>query len=60
MLIAAGVYLTVGLCFGIWFVAFAVQRVDDAARDSGVTFRLLILPGAVALWPVLISKVTKL
>jgi len=49
-------YLTSGLLFGVPFIAAAVGRVDDAARDSPITFRLLILPGTVVFWPFLAAR----
>lgn len=46
-------YALVGGLFGLFFVARGAQRSDPAARGAGWGFRLLILPGAAALWPVL-------
>ena len=50
---ALGLYLTVGLLFGIPFVWRGVHRIDPAAPGSTWGFRLIILPGVVALWPLL-------
>lgn len=52
---AAG-YLLAGLVFGLAFVTVGVGRIDPAARGTSVAFRVLILPGAVALWPFLAVK----
>jgi hypothetical protein len=49
-------YLLAGLLFGIVFVTFGVARIDPAARGTSVAFRALILPGAVAVWPLLAAK----
>lgn len=46
-------YLGLGLAFAIVFASFGVQRVDPAARASGVVFRAMIVPGCTLLWPVL-------
>ena len=46
-------YAGLGLVFALGFVAFGVTRVDETARGAGWGFRLLILPGTVALWPLL-------
>lgn len=48
---AVSVYAALGLAFGVAFVLFGVSRIDPAARRGSVGFRLLILPGCVALWP---------
>ncbi len=47
-------YLAAGALFGGYFVFRGVQRIDGAANDAGTGFRLLLLPGAALLWPVLI------
>jgi hypothetical protein len=56
MVIFLGVYGATGLLFGIVFVIAGVHRVDIAAKDSGVGFRLIILPGVAALWPLLLRR----
>ena len=48
-----GAYLALGLVFAIVFVTRGVQRIDPAADGAPVGFRLLILPGCAALWPLL-------
>jgi len=47
-------YAAVGLAFGILFVVAGVHRIDSGAKGAGAGFRLLILPGVAALWPVLL------
>lgn len=49
-------YQLAGLLYGGWFVAFGVSRFDPAARGTSAWFRLLLLPGCVALWPVLVVR----
>jgi hypothetical protein len=46
-------YLACGLLFGSAFIIVGAGKVDPAARGTSVLFRLLILPGTVALWPLL-------
>lgn len=45
------VYLSVGLVIAIGFVGWGVSRVDPAARNASIAFRILLVPGCVALWP---------
>lgn len=52
----AGVYAGIGVLFALAFVLVGVSRVDHAARESGFLFRLLIVPGAAALWPLMLWK----
>jgi hypothetical protein len=56
---ACGVYLGLGLLFGLVFVTALVGRIDPGAREAGKGFRLLILPGAVLLWPLLLLRVAR-
>ncbi len=51
-----GCYLAIGAVFALAFVTVGVQRIDRAAAGSPWSFRLLILPGAAALWPVLLVR----
>lgn len=49
-------YLAIGLLFGIAFVARGIARVDPAAAGAGWGFRLIVLPGVAALWPLLLDR----
>lgn len=53
ILSAFAVYATIGALFGIMFVWRGINRTDPAAHGARWTFRLLILPGVIALWPML-------
>ena len=46
-------YAGLGLSFALVFVFLGVGRVDPAASQSTWGFRLIIVPGCMALWPVL-------
>jgi hypothetical protein len=52
-------YAGLGFAFAIPFVWFGVQRVDNEARGSGIGFRLLILPGVAAFWPMFLHRWTR-
>ena len=56
IVLAVLAYLACGLLFGLAFVTAGVGRVDAAARGTSAGFRLLILPGAAALWPFLAAR----
>lgn len=49
-------YAALGLVFAAPFVWFGVQRLDSEAQGSGVGFRLLILPGVAAFWPMFLYR----
>ena len=54
--LALALYGLAGLIFALAFQLRGLSRIDAAARGAGLGFRLLILPGMVALWPLLLSR----
>jgi uncharacterized membrane protein YdfJ with MMPL/SSD domain len=50
------VYASLGLVFAVPFVSLGVQRLDSEAQGSGIGFRLLILPGVAAFWPMFLYR----
>ena len=54
--IIISVYLACGLVFAMAFVVKGVQRVDAGARGAGIGFRVIIIPGTMVFWPVLLKK----
>jgi hypothetical protein len=49
-------YAAIGAVFAVAFASFGAARIDPSANGASVGFRLLILPGATALWPVLLRR----
>ena len=62
MIVAEGIlfvwlaYSVCGLAVGVPFVLRGADHVDAATRGASIGFRLLILPGTVALWPIIATK----
>ena len=54
--IVLGLYVLAGLLFAVPFVLRGVNRIDPVARAGTWGFRLIILPGIVALWPLLARR----
>lgn len=50
------VYLALGLVFALAFSFRGVNQVDEGAVGASIWFRLLLLPGTIAFWPVLLRK----
>ncbi len=50
----AQIYLGIGVLFALFYLVFAVGRVSPNARGSSPLFRLLVLPGTVVLWPLVL------
>jgi len=53
---ALATYAGLGLVFALPFVWLGVQRVDSEAQGSSIGFRLLILPGVAAFWPIFLYR----
>ena len=53
---ACAAYLLFGLAIGVPFVWRGVDKVDAAAHGTSWVFRILILPGCVALWPWILQR----
>jgi len=49
-------YAGFGILSALAFVTAGVQRVDSEAKGSGIGFRLLILPGVAAFWPMFLRR----
>ena len=49
-------YAAIGILFASVFVFRGVQQVDAEAQGSRIGFRLLILPGVVAFWPIFLRR----
>ena len=55
LLAIAATYAGIGVACAVAFVTVGLARVDPAAHSAPIGFRLLILPGASALWPVVLT-----
>jgi hypothetical protein len=53
------IYASIGLVFAVPFVWLGVQRLDSEAQGSGIGFRLLILPGVTAFWPMFVYRCSR-
>ncbi len=56
---SVGIYLALGIFFAVYFVISGVARMDPVAKGSPVTFKALIIPGSIALWPLLAYKLIR-
>ncbi len=53
---ALGAYAALGVLFAGAFLARGIERLDPGAHGSGWGFRLIVLPGVVAFWPLLLRR----
>jgi membrane protein implicated in regulation of membrane protease activity len=56
LLILTGIYLVCGFLFAVAFVLLGVKRIDPHAAHGSWGFRLLIFPGTMAFWPLLLRR----
>lgn len=49
-------YVIAGILFALIFGWRGVDHLDHQAKGSGFAFRLLIFPGCVAFWPLLLRR----
>lgn len=56
ILYAVSLYLAIGLLFAVIFLVRLVHTLDDAVSTSPWTFRLMIFPGCVVFWPMLLRR----
>ncbi|WP_394750832.1 hypothetical protein [Spongiimicrobium salis] len=52
-----GIYSGIGLLFGLYFFFKGAFVIDEIVADSKWTVRLLLIPGAIGLWPLLLKKI---
>jgi len=50
------VYLAIGLIFSLLFIWKGAESIDNDVVQSPKYFRLLLIPGAIILWPLLAIK----
>ncbi len=48
-----GLYALIGLLFGLYFITRGLR--GEAIAGKGIRLRLMILPGALLLWPFLLK-----
>jgi glycerol-3-phosphate acyltransferase PlsY len=49
-------YLLGGILFALLFITRLIHKVDAGSIGAPWSFRLIILPGCVILWPLLLKK----
>jgi hypothetical protein len=49
-------YMGVGALFALAFLLLGLTRIDHGAKGAGLGFRLMILPGLIALWPLMLIR----
>lgn len=56
LVLAGKAYVLIGVLFAGWFAGRGALRLDPGATSGTAGFRLLLIPGAAALWPYLVFR----
>ena len=54
--ICIGIYLLCGLVFSVIFISKGLQVLDEGSHGAGIGFKLIIIPGCMVFWPLLLKK----
>ena len=54
--IVVAIYLALGFIFSIAFITKGVDKLDEGANGASLGFRLIIIPGTMIFWPLLLRK----
>jgi hypothetical protein len=52
----SGLYLLCGFVFALVFIFKGLNKVDEGAHGSTVGFKIIIIPGTMIFWPILLKK----
>lgn len=50
------IYFLCGFIFALAFVTKGAARIDEGAIKSTVGFKIIIIPGVMVFWPILLKK----
>lgn len=53
---AAQIYAAAGFAAGVAFIAFGIGKVDPAAAGFRPLFWVVVLPGCIVLWPLVLRR----
>jgi hypothetical protein len=56
VLIIVLIYLVIGVLFVVPFLMKGITKVDDGAHGATIGFKIVIIPGVIVFWPVLLNK----
>jgi len=54
--IVLAVYIIAGIIFTIFFQVKGLSKIDEGVHGSTIGFRIIIIPGCIVFWPVLLKK----
>ncbi|HXL54691.1 MAG TPA: hypothetical protein VN958_00450 [Chitinophagaceae bacterium] len=54
--IVLAVYMMAGIVFTVLFQIKGLSKIDEGVHGSTIGFRIIIIPGCIVFWPVLLKK----
>ncbi len=54
--IVLAVYMMAGIAFTILFQIKGLSKIDEGVHGSTIGFRIIIIPGCIVFWPVLLKR----
>jgi hypothetical protein len=51
-----GAYLICGFLFSLVFISKGLRTLDEGSHGAGIGFKLIIIPGCMVFWPLLLKK----
>jgi len=57
---ATGAYYTLGILVASRFVFFTAPQIDPAYKSASMRVRVLFFPGAVSIWPLILTRTSAL
>jgi hypothetical protein len=60
ILYIVAIYLALGFLFLIPFIIKGVNKIDEGTHGSSIGFRIIIMPGVIVFWIVLLNKWIKI
>ena len=52
-------YMVLGLVFSIYFYLKGAAKIDDGTKDAPWHFKVIIFPGVVLFWSILLLKLVR-
>ena len=56
ILIIVALYLLLGVVFVISFLTKGLTKVDEGAHGGTIGFKIIIIPGVIVFWPLLLRR----
>ena len=60
LLVLIAAYLLAGCCFLPFYYSKGIQVVDETVRGSSAGFYIIIIPGVIVFWPLLLRQWIKI